>query len=330
MLNVFTLGNQGLQRLPRLPGGVIGPETVWIDLIEPAVDEEQLVERTLSVDIPTREEMREIESSNRFYEEKGTLYMTATIVRGFDTEIPETAQVTFIIAGPRLVTNRYVDPQPFRNFIGYAERHPEIAASPALLLSGLLEAIINRIADVIERVGAELDATSTAVFAARASKDASRDYRRVLQQVAQSGVLVSKTRESLVSLGRMLAFVQQVPLAQGADGGNQLTQEVRSRFRTLSRDVLAMSDHVSFVGTKVQFILDATLGLVTINQNDILKIFSVVAVFLLPPTVVASFYGMNFERIPWLQAPWGPWAALGFMAASSLVPYLLFKRRGWL
>jgi magnesium transporter len=162
------------------------------------------------------------------------------------------------------------------------------------------------------------------------SASARRDYRKVLQEVAQSGVLVSKTRESLVSIGRMLAFVQQVPLAQAADGGNQLTQEVRSRFRTLSRDVLAMSDHVSFLGTKVQFILDATLGLVTINQNDILKIFSVVAVFLLPPTVVASFYGMNFEGLPWLQETWGPWLALGLMLISSLVPYFVFRRRGWL
>jgi magnesium transporter len=330
MLNVFVAADAALHVARHAQGSPLPGNAVWLDLLEPTAEEEQLVERTLSVDVPTREEMREIESSNRFYEERGVLYMTATIVTRLDTDVPETAQVTFIIAGSRLVTNRYVDPQPFRSFIAYAQRHPELAVSPALLLSGLLEAIVNRIADVIERVGAELDATSTAVFAKRARSDASRDYRKVLQQVAQSGVLVSKTRESLVSMGRMLAFVQQVPLAQSAEGANQLTQEVRSRLRTISRDVLAMSDHVSFLGTKVQFILDATLGLVTINQNDILKIFSVVAVFLLPPTVVASFYGMNFERIPWLQEAWGPWLALGLMVVSSFVPYLVFKRRGWL
>jgi magnesium transporter len=330
VLNVFVAGPQGLQRVERAPGDALPANALWFDLLEPSTEEERLVERTLSVDVPTRDEMREIESSNRLFEENGALYMTATIVTGLDTDQPETAQVTFIIAGARLVTNRYVDPLPFRSFVAFAERHPELCVSPALLLTGLIEAINNRIADGVERVGAELDAISTAVFARRARKEASRDYRKVLQQVAQSGVLVSKTRESLVSLGRLLAFVQQAPLAPSAEGGNPLPQETRSRLRTLSRDVLAMSDHASFLGTKVQFVLDATLGLVTINQNDILKIFSVVTVFLLPPTVIASFYGMNFERIPWLQEFWGPWFALGLMVLSSLLPYLFFKRRGWL
>lgn len=329
MLNVFVAGAQGLQRVPRAPGDALPADALWLDLFEPTVEEERLVEQTLSVDVPTREEMREIEASNRLYEENGVLHMTVTMITGIDTDAPENAQVTFIIAGSKLVTNRYVDPLPFRRFIGYAERHEAVCASPALLLSGLLESIINRIADVIERVGADLDATSTSVFAPRARRAASRDYRDVLQRVAQSGVLISKTRESLVSLGRMLAFVQQAPLAQPANA-TQITQETRSRFRTLSRDVMSMSDHASFLGTKVQFILDATLGLVTINQNDILKIFSVVTVFLLPPTVIASIYGMNFEHIPWLQESWGPAAALGFMLLSSLVPYLIFKRRGWL
>jgi magnesium transporter len=266
--------------------------------------------------------MREIEASSRLYEENGVLYMTATIVAHVDTDAPETSQVTFIVAGPKFVTNRYVDPLPVRRFISYAETHPTICASPWLLLAGLLEAIVNRVADVLERVGAELDATTGTVFARRRRRDASRDYREVLQRVARSGELVSKARESLASLSRMLAFLQQ----QQQLGVN----DSRGRFRTLTRDVLAMSDYASFLGAKVQFILDATLGMVSINQNDILKIFSVVTVFLLPPSVVAGFYGMNFERIPWLQAEWGPWVAVGLMVVSSLVPFLIFKRRGWL
>lgn len=328
MLNVFIPGPKGLLRIERTPGEPLPPAAVWLDLLEPAPEEEQLVEQTLSIDVPTREEMREIEASNRLYEDAGALYMTATIVTHLDSDAPETAQLTFILSGSRLVTNRYVDPLPVRSFIAYAERHPEICGSPLLLLTGLLEAIVNRVADGLERVGAELDTTSTAVFAPRPRRDASRDYRKVLQKVAQSGVLVSKTRESLVSLARLIAFVQQAPAAQ--EGNGSLAQEVRPRFRALSRDVQAMADHASFLGTKVQFILDATLGLVTINQNDILKIFSVVAVFLLPPTLVASFYGMNFDDLPWLHERWGPWLALGMMVASSLVPYVVFKRRGWL
>ena len=109
-----------------------------------------------------------------------------------------------------------------------------------------------------------------------------------------------------------------------------MSQEVRARFRTLTRDVMAMSDHASFLGTKVSFILDATLGLINIDQNNILKIFSVVTVFLLPPSVIGAVYGMNFEHIPGAQEPWGFWAALGLMLTSAIGQFIYFKRKGWL
>jgi magnesium transporter len=324
MLSVFVPGSSGLTRVELTADGAIAPEAVWIDLLEPKPDEEKYVEVALGIDVPTREEMREIEASNRLYEENGALYMTATIVTKLDTDLPESTQVTFILSGTRLVTNRYTDPLPFRRFLSYAQTHPAACNSGALLFVGLLEAIINRIADVLERVGADLDSTSAEVFAeAHKKRRAQRDFREVLGRIGQSGELVSKARESLVSLGRTLVFVQQ-------STNSQLTQDVRTRLRTLSRDVLAMSDHASFLGDKVMFVLDATLGMVTIDQNNILKIFSVVTVFLLPPSVVGAFYGMNFEYIPMLHETWGQWAALGIMVLSAFVPYLIFKKKGWL
>lgn len=301
-------------------------DAIWFDLLEPSQDEEKAVERSLSIDVPTREEMREIEASNRLYEEAGALYMTATIVTKLDTDLPQSTQVTFILACKTLVTNRYTDPLPFRRFITYSETHPAACSSAPLVLVGLLESIINRIADVIERVAADLDQISAEVFSTTARRQrggASRDFRTVLGRVGQTGELVSKARESLVSIGRLLVFVQQAT-------NSQITQDSRARFRTLSRDVLAMSDHASFLGDKVQFVLDATLGMVTIDQNNILKIFSVVTVFLLPPSVIAGFYGMNFRHMPWLNEPWGWYVAAGVMAASAFVPYLLFKRKRWL
>src|SRR5204863_9390334 len=129
-------------------------------------------------------------------------------------------------------------------------------------------------------------------------------------RLGQNGELISKARESLVSLGRLLTFVQQSTSVATTD-------EVRGRYRTLSRDVLAMSDHASFLGTKVSFILDATLGLINIDQNNSLKIFSVVTVFLLPPSVIGAVFGMNFEHIPGTHDPWGFWLAVGFMALSA-------------
>lgn len=326
MLSVFVPRPQGLVRIVQSPHEPFPPDAVWFDLLEPTPEEEKTVEQALQINVPTREEMREIEASNRLYEENGVLYMTATIVTKLDTDLPQSTQVTFILAGSRIITNRYTDPLPFRRFVTYAETHPASCGSAALLLVGLLESIINRIADVIERVAADLEQISSEVFTPghRNRRVASpRDFRHVLGRVGQCGELVSKARESLVSLGRLLVFVQQA-------ANSQVTQEARARFRTLSRDVIAMSDHASFLGDKVQFVLDATLGMVTIDQNNILKIFSVVTVFLLPPSVIAGFYGMNFEHIPWLNEPWGWWAALGMMVVSALLPYLWFKRKGWL
>lgn len=324
MLSVFVPNSQGLARHEQPRDAAIPEEALWIDLLEPTPAEEKLVESRLGIQVPTREEMREIEASNRLYEESGALFMTATVVTKLDTDIPENTQITFILAGRRLVTNRYVDPLPFRRFIGYAERHPAVTVSAPMILAGLLEAIVNRIADTIERVGADLDLASAEVFAGSRRRAAPRDYRALLQRCGQNGELISKTRETLVSLGRLLAFLQQ------SGGPEGLNQEVRSRYRTLSRDVLAMSDHASFLGNKVAFILEATLGMISIDQNNILKIFSVVTVVLLPPSVIAGFYGMNFQNIPWLASAWGHWAALGMMLLSSIVPYVVFRRRGWL
>lgn len=324
MLSVFISQPQGLARVPWSPGGTLAKDAIWFDLLEPSAEEERAVEEVLGIDVPTREEMREIEASNRLYEENGGIYMTATIVTKLDTDLPQSTQVTFILNGSHLVTNRYTDPLPFRRFIVYAETHPATCSSPVMLLAGLLESIINRIADVIERVAADLDQISQEVFATtRRRGDRTRDFREVLGRVGQSGELVSKARESLVSLGRLLVFVQQSTTTQ-------MSQEARTRFRLLSRDVIALSDHASFLGDKVAFALDATLGMVTIDQNNILKIFSVVTVFLLPPSVIAGVFGMNFEHMPWLHDGWGFGAALGAMIASALLPWLWFKHKRWL
>ena len=321
MLNRYALQGPGLVSV----GNAALGDTLWIDLFEPTPEEEREIEAQCGIDVPTREEMREIETSNRLYEEEGAVYLTSTIVTKLDTDLPQNSQVTFILKDGRLITNRYTDPLPFRRFISYAERHGPACSSGSAVLASLIEAIINRVADVIERVSADLDAISAEVFTRppRRRRGRGRDFQAVLERVGQSGELIAKTRESLVSLGRALAFVQQASSVN-------LTNDVRSRLRTLSRDVIAMSDHASFLGNNVSFILDATLGMVNIDQNNILKIFSVVTVFLLPPSVIGAIYGMNFDHIPWAHESWGFMAALGLMVASAVIPYLIFKRRRWL
>jgi len=324
VLSIYAPGAHGLERINPPAGGALPEEAVWIDLLEPTLEEERRVEQALGLQVPTREEMREIETSNRLYEENGALYMTSTVLYKADTDSPETTQVTFILSGTRLVTNRYADLRAFKNFTIFAETHPTSCASAPLLLVGLLEALVNRIADVLEQVGANIDAISQRVFPRGSARRRIRhDYQSQLRDIGQNGELVSKARESLVSLARQLGFLQQ-----SADG--RVTPEARASLVTVSRDVVALSDHATFLVGKAQFLLDAALGVVTIDQNNILKIFSVVTVLLLPPSVIGAFYGMNFTYIPWLREPWGVWAALGMMVASALLPYLYFRGRGWL
>ncbi|HJS21539.1 MAG TPA: magnesium/cobalt transporter CorA [Steroidobacteraceae bacterium] len=327
MLNVFVAQPQGLTRVEAAAGS-IPAEALWLDLIEPTQEQEQLVESTFGIDVPTREEMKEIEASSRLYEENGVLYLTITIVTRLDSDLPESSQITFILAKERLVTNRYSDPLPFQRFIAYAEKHPVVCSSAAALLAGLIEAIVNRMADVLERVGSDLDSLSSEVFSQpkkrrRSAKTVARDSRTILTRVGQNGDLTSKARESLVSLNRLLTFVQQ-------SASVSLANDVRARFRTLGRDVLALSDHASFLGNKANFLLEATLGMLNIEQNNIIKIFSVAAVVFLPPTLIASIYGMNFQLMPELRWLLGYPFAIGLMVVSAILPYLYFKRRGWL
>jgi magnesium transporter len=323
VLNCFVPGNQGLDRLDPPPAEI--PEAcVWVDLLEPTVAEERAVERLLAIDVPSREEMREIETSNRLYEENGTLYMTTTVVTKIDTDRPESAAVTFILSNNRLITNRYVDPLPFRRFIAYAERHPAAATTAPAILAGLLESIIERTADVLERVGIGLDDLSANVFAPETKAPTrARNLRGVMERIGRDGDLTSKARESLVTLARQLTFIQQSTAVQ-------IPNELRARYRSMSRDVLALADHASFVANKSSFMLQATLGLINIEQNNIIKIFSVAAAVFLPPTLIASIYGMNFHVMPELDWPYGYPLALGIILVSAVLPYVYFRRRGWL
>jgi len=325
VITFYSVLPQGLKReqVPP-PSGPIDSKIVWVDLLEPSHEEERAVESVLGIDVPTREEMSELEASARLYEENGWLFMTATLVTRLDSGAPENSQITFILGKDRLITNRYADPVPFRRFIAYAETHPASCTSASMLMTGLLESIVDRLAESLEKIGINLDSVSTEIFTPTLRRrPGTRNFNRILDRVGSSGDVISKARESLVSLGRLLAFMQQATVVA-------MPQDQRNRCRTISRDVLSLSDHASFLANKVTFLLDATLGMINIEQNNILKIFSVVTVFLLPPSLIAGIFGMNFHQMPLLQQPEGFWVTGGLMLASMLVPYFYFRHKGWL
>jgi magnesium transporter len=185
--------------------------------------------------------------------------------------------------------------------------------------------IVDRMADIIERIQAEVDLLSRSIFemkGGRASRQ--RRFDVLLKSIGQEGELTSRARESTHSMGRLLTFLTHAANERKED------KLLKARVRTAARDVQSLTDHVSFLANKIVFMLDATLGMVNIQQNDIIKIFSVVAVVFLPPTLIASIYGMNFDFMPELHWLFGYPFALGLMVLSGVLPYLYFKHRGWL
>ena len=324
MLRLLIPTGSGYTWVEHAPPAPFPDEFLWADLFEPTPEEEKAVESLLTVDVPTRDEMKESETSNRLYEEDGAVYRTATVGCKLDSAAPESSAITFILANDRLITNRYVDPTPVRRFMTHVERSPAACTSSATLLAGLLEAFTERIADLLESVQVELDSVSLIIFPrTNGSAASNRDLHAMIQKIGVNGDLISKARESLVSFQRLLMYVQQATNVS-------LSQDQRGRYKSTLRDVQSLSDHASFLGGKIQFLLDAVLGLINLEQNSIIKIFSVVAVMFLPPTLVASIYGMNFHFMPELDKHWGYPMALVAMVVSAVIPYLYFRRKGWL
>ena len=295
---------------------------LWIDLVEPTQEEEALVEQILGHGVPTREEMAEIEISSRLYFENGVAFMTAILPAQADGDEPQMAPVSFVLAHSRLVTIRYHEPRAFNSFPPRAERTAMHLPDAKTILIALLEAIVDRLADILERVAHEIDGVSRATF--RRHGKASQDIRSLLEEIGRKGDLTSNIRDSLLTLERLVGFLGIVPAQRRAP------KEMRERVKTLSRDVRSLLDHSGFMAQKVTFLLDATLGMINIEQNAIIKIFSVAAVIFLPPTLVASIYGMNFEHMPELDWLLGYPFAIALMILSAILPYLFFKRRGWL
>ena len=320
--------------LTEFPAGTTVPDgVIWLDLVAPTFEEEAAVEAALSIDIPTREELAEIEASSRLYQEDGAAFMTANLIRRGENDRPESSPVTFIIKGNQLITIRYHHPQAFPVYVHRAMKPQSTAMTGWGIFLSLVEAVVDRAADHLERVGLIIDDTSRRTFnsgrspAGRKARKKPLNLSELLENIGEEGDFNSKMRESLVSIGRMTAFMQALidQMKQTKD-----VKENRARVRVIQRDIQSLTDHSTFLSGKIGFLLDAVLGMSSIEQNNIIKIFSVASVVFLPPTLVASLYGMNFKFMPELDWKYGYVFAIGAMICSAVLPFLYFKRKGWL
>jgi magnesium transporter len=301
---------------------------IWIDLLSPTPAEEHDVQVALGLEIPTREEMQEIESSSRLYKEEETLFLTAPFLYGVDGgELGSTA-ITFVLGAANLITVRYATPKAFASFSARCQRTPGplLASSDAVMLH-LFEQIVDRLADILERIGADMDRASQAAFrTARADVKATRkdaDLKSALITLGQVGEVTTRANETLLGLSRILTFLT-------AEKSLVVRKENQALIKSLVRDVRSLVEHANFLNSKANFLLDAVLGIINVEQTGIIKTFSVVSVALMPPTLIASIYGMNFEFMPELKWVAGYPISLVLMVISAVVPVIYFKRKGWL
>jgi magnesium transporter len=327
MLYIYARKDDTLTNYSECPApGTLAPEDIlWVDLLSPTPEEEVKVEELLGIDVPTREEMEEIEPSSRLYEDKGVLFMTAVLVSNAHTEEPDSHSVSFVLSERTLVTVRYTSPAPFENYRRRIERQPPQPLRADMLYAGLMDTIIDRLADILETVNRKIDSLSHEIFRAPVTPKRKPPYNEVLRQIGRQGDLTFKARDSLVSIQRMLTFYEQTVREGGAD-----RNDVAGRIRTQLKDVNGINDYAAFVANNINFLLQATLGMVSMDQNATIKIFSVVAVVFLPPTLIASIYGMNFDHMPELHWQLGYPMAVALMLLSGYLPFRLFKRKGWL
>ena len=297
----------------RLPAG-----TVWLDLVGPTRDEELAVEREIGMQVPTREEMAAIEASSRLYRQGAATYLTTDLLYHTEATLPLTGPVTFVLSDGPLVTVRYTEPRAFKLLGEKFDREPDLCGGPTLVLLNLFEAIVDRMADVIQRTALEVESVSDDIFT-----PGHTNYERAIKRLGEAQHASARIADSLNGIERALTFLL-------LDERIEKDAEAREHLRTLARDIQSLQTHIAGIGQSVSFQLNAALGLINIEQSGIIKIFSVAAVAFMPPTLIASIYGMNFVHMPELAQPAAYPLVIGAMIVSAILPLWYFKRKGWL
>ncbi|MGV8987861.1 MAG: magnesium transporter CorA family protein [Cypionkella sp.] len=297
----------------------------WLDLCRPELDEIALA-APLIPEVPTLADMEEIEISSRLYRDSGFDVMTI-LVPGLsreDGKTPITGPVAFILGPTRLVTVRYHTPRPFETYAARADKVGLGCDRPERIFLGLCDEIIGRIADLLEGAGRELDKVTRQIFSNNGLGPEATVLQNALETAGRQSDMVGNCRLSLLTIERALSFY----LIGLEDHGT--VEALRATIHGLTRDVQSLEVHGDYLSSRVAQATDATLGMINLAQNTTVRIVSVVAVLFLPPTLIASVYGMNFRLMPELSFAFGYPMAIGMMVASALITWFVFKWKKWL
>ncbi|GAB2850319.1 magnesium/cobalt transporter CorA [Pseudoduganella ginsengisoli] len=320
MINVFVLQNGRLNQVPiETREDLEKVEPVWVDLTDPNDDERNWVKAIYGVILPGEDEVKDIEASARYYEaENGDLHLRTDFLLEEDDGPSRVVTVAFILAKKMLFSVHTDDLPVFRLVRMRARSRPGSIADYMDVLLDLYATDAEYSADALEGIYKKLEDVS---FRVLQKEFTDKDAADALSAIAHEEDLNGRIRRNMMDTRRAVSFLMR---------GRLLNSEQFEEARQILRDIESLDGHTSFLFDKINFLMDATVGFININQNKIIKIFSVASVAFLPPTLIASVYGMNFDNIPELHWAAGyPWS-LGLMVTSAIAPFLYFRHRGWL
>lgn len=302
------------------------PEIIWADLLNATAEEKQFVERLLRIRVPSAESLSEIEASSRLILEHGTLYLSSPAVRLDQDNEAEITPVGFVVGPHVLVTVRFAE-LPIFDQIGKRIGSDGSLENGMCVFTALLEAMVDRGADVLEHLGARVDQLSRGVFKGGLVRTkrpvrSSRRMREALENVGELADRLAKARDVLLGVGRIASFAGDV-------GSEWITTASKKRLEAVSKDVASLGDYETRLSDKIQLLLDAVLGFINIQQNELFKILTIVSVVGVPPTILVGIWGMNFKNMPELNWTFGYPLSLLVITASGVLPLIWFKRRGW-
>ncbi len=326
MLSFHAIGKDAIE-VP-MDAKTIPSEVNWIDAERPDPQESAFLERTLGIEVPTLETLSEIETSSRLRSDKDWLHLSIPMIHRKDGFMPALTPLGFVLSKDILLSVRFEHMKAFDDVPETISRCPAQAGGPGALVA-ILEVIVDHAADLLEGAGSDLDCLSEEIFGTNAAnvqrhkpREDGEQLRLVLRKVGRNGDLISKIEDLLLGMARMVPYV-------AANAAPYLEAGIRAKLKSLQRDIASLNDYETHLTDKIQFLLDATLGLTNIDQNSIFRILTVVSVVGIPPTFFASLWGMNFKYMPELDWPYGYAYSLAVIALSAIIPIVWFKWRGW-
>jgi magnesium transporter len=302
------------------------PGTFWIDLVQPTPEEIARIKHEFGLTVPSRAQLEEIESSSRLRVEGNILFLSMPLSGQHEAVDTAPAPLGFVLSPELLVTVRYSELASFTKVRNYVSGHSRCYDSTSTFAT-LIEEMIDFEADFLEKIAGDLGGISRQVFQrgdvhSPHGLKLNRLFRKMLAVVGNAGEQLSQIRDSLTGLQRIIGFSAET-------AGQWLHPEILTRLNATRRDLASLADFETHLSGKTQFLLDAILGLINIEQNDIFKVLTIASVVGIPPTLIASMYGMNFHNMPELSWPWGYQYGLGLILISTLIPILWFKWRSW-